>query len=251
MYKRLVPVLLIEGERTVKTINFKDGRYLGSPLNIVRIFNAKEVDEIIVLDISATKKHRGPNFELIKALADECSIPCAYGGGIRTLEDASKIFSFGYDKIVMQSSFFDNPEFISKVASLRGAQAVSLSLDVIRDQSGDFKLFNYINREIRDLDLITEVTTAINLGCGEIIVNSVDRDGCMNGLDIELVKYIKKFCKVPLTILGGLASFEDAKLAIEHGADAVGGGSFFSYKSKTKGILISYPKTPLTNAQLK
>ena len=157
MYKRLVPVLQIDGNRTVKTINFKDGRYLGNPLNIVRILNAKEVDEIAILDISATKKQVGPNFELIKSIANECSIPCAYGGGIQSIDDASRIFSYGFDKIIIQNSFFQDQKFISKVSDLRGAQAVSLSLDVIRDKLGSFRLFNYLNGEIRDNDLETVI----------------------------------------------------------------------------------------------
>lgn len=245
MYRRLTPILLIENGRTVKSINFENNRYLGDPLNIVRIFNSKEIDEIVILDISASKKNEGPNFELAKSLAEECFIPCAYGGGIRNIDDATTIFSFGYDKIVIQTLFFENSSILSEISKIRGSQAVSLSLDVVRELSGKYSLYDYINREIRDIDLLETVLRAVELGCGEIIVNSVDRDGRMNGLDLDLVTAISQICKVPFTIAGGLRNFEDAVEAIRHGANAVAGGSFFSFKSRTKGILISYPKVSL------
>jgi cyclase len=246
MYKRLIPVLLIENGRTVKSTKFKDNRYLGDPVNIVKIFNHKEVDEILVLDISASKNVQGPNLEIAQSIAEECFIPCAYGGGIRDTEDASRIFSLGYDKIVLQSSFFKNPDVLFQISKLRGLQAASLSLDVLAGPNRTFVLYDYISKAIRNADLTEVIQSAIELGCGEIIVNSVDRDGCMRGLDLDLVDFVSQICKVPFTIVGGLGNLDHAIQAIDHGASAVAGGSFFSYKSETKGVLISYPSQPLT-----
>jgi len=245
MYKRLTPVLLIENGRTVKSIKFKDNRYLGDPVNIVRIFNSKEVDEIVILDISASKNHQGPDFDLVKSLAEECFIPCAYGGGIRDVKDATRIFEFGYDKIVLQNSFFLNRNILFQISQLRGSQSVSLSLDVQTGEEGDFLLYDYAIGGPRNQDLSEVIQSAVELGCGEIIINSVDRDGCMNGLDLNLVDFVSRKCKVPFTVVGGLGTLDHANQAIDHGADAVGGGSFFVYKSKTKGILISYPSQSL------
>jgi cyclase len=240
---RIIPCLLVHDRGLVKSVQFKDYKYVGDPINAVRIFNEKEVDELIVLDIDASRQNRDPDFQLIKNLANECRMPFAYGGGVKNVDQAKKIINLGAEKIAVSSLALENPSVISKMAIAVGSQSVSVVLDI--KKSGLFSKYQLVthNATIKHGNNITDFCKQMeNLGAGEIIINSVDQDGSMKGYDFNLIDLIRQHVSLPITILGGAGSLTDIEKAISrYKILGVAAGSLFVFKGVYKAVLINYP----------
>ena len=242
---RIIPCLLIQDGGLVKTVRFKDPKYVGDPINAVKIFNEKEADELIVLDIDATVKGNEPDYRRIAHLASECRMPLCYGGGIRTAEQAQKIISLGVEKVAISAAAIDNPNLISQIAEEIGKQSIVVVLDVkqrLLTRSYDVWTHNGTRNSKRDVfELAAEVE---KLGAGEIVINSIDNDGRMKGYDIALAHRLRQSVRVPITVLGGAGSLADVGKVIEAcGVVGVAAGSPFVFKGTYRAVLISYPDT--------
>ena len=240
---RIIPCLLVHNKGLVKTVNFKDPKYVGDPINAVRIFNEKEVDELMVLDIDATREKREPDLEMIKNLADECRMPFCYGGGITTVEQAKKIISLGAEKVALSNSALNNIELCKDIGNVIGNQSVVAVIDVKKKKL--FKGYNVYSHNGTSKskwkldDLIKKLEL---IGVGEIVINSIDNDGMMRGYDMYLVELIRKMCSMPITVLGGAGSLDDIKDMISRfKIIGVAAGSLFVFKGKYKAVLINYP----------
>ena len=239
---RLIPILTIEGQKLVKTVQFKKPQYLGDPINAIKIFNEKEVDEIVVLDITATKEGKQPNFKLVEEMASECFMPLAYGGGIRTMGDIKTLFSFGIEKIIVNSILENKPEIIIEASELFGSQSIVASIDTRKSFFGNYITYFKSGKRKSDENIEVIAGKIEALGAGEILLNNIDRDGTFLGLDYKLINSISKLLKIPLIACGGVNSIKDIEESIKAGASAVAAGSFFAYKNNnTNSILINYP----------
>lgn len=238
---RVIPCLLLENESLVKTINFKNPTYIGDPINSVRIYNELEVDELIFLDIKASNNKMPPPFKKISEIANECFMPFSYGGGIRSIEDVKKLFDLGVEKIALNTIAYENPDFITEVASLYGSQSVIVSLDVKKPLIGSQRVYIYGGEKRTNFSPLEYAKRVESFGAGEILLNSINRDGTMGGFDITLISEIAYSVNIPLIALGGAGKLEDIAHAKEAGASAVGLGSMAVYQNKNKGILINFP----------
>lgn len=240
--RRLIPALLLQQNKLVKTQKFKNPRYVGDPLNTIRIFNEKEVDELIILDIDASRSGREPDYKLIEQLAGECFMPVSYGGGVKTLEHANKVFSLGIEKVCLQTAALENPRIIREIAGRFGSQSVMVSLDVKRDWLGRCCVYSSATRKLISRKWQDYLSDFIDAGAGEILLNSVDRDGTLAGPDVDLIATAGLKCSVPLISVGGISSLSDIKLAVASGASAVAAGAFFVFHGPHRAVLITYPK---------
>lgn len=239
---RVIPCLLLMNHGLVKTVKFREPKYVGDPINAVKIFNEKEVDELIFLDITATRERKRPNFELISSIATECFMPFCYGGGIRTIEDAKALFSLGAEKISINSNAMDNPDFVKTVSGLFGNQSIVVGIDVKKNIFGKYKVYHPGSQALTDCDPVDYAVLAEKNGAGEILLNSVDRDGTMTGYDLELIRRVSERLSIPLIALGGAGSAADlADAVIKTGASAVAAGSLFVFYGKHRAVLINYP----------
>ena len=238
--KRIIPVLLLQNGRLVKTVRFKYPKYIGDPLNALKIFNEKQTDEIIVLDIEATIKERRPDLALITSLAGECTMPLAYGGGIKTVEDAAILFNCGVEKIILNSAAFHNPKLISEIAYLYGSQSIIVSVDV-RAVHGRYKVFVGNGKLNTHYDPATYAKKAEQMGAGEIMLTSIDREGTYRGYDTVLINMVARAVQIPVISCGGAANINDLDLAIKYGASAAAAGSIFLFKGKHQAVLINMP----------
>ena len=214
---RIIPCLLVHKKGLVKTVKFKNPRYVGDPINAVKIFNEKMVDELIVIDIDATVENREPDYNLIKNLAAECRMPLCYGGGVSSAEQAVKIISLGAEKVAISSKAISNPELLSEIAKAIGLQSVVVVIDV--QKKGIFGKYEVVTHNANKATGKNPVDLAIafeKLGVGEIVINSVDNDGVMNGYDIKLVDEIRRVVNVPITALGGAGNLQDLKTLIKN-----------------------------------
>lgn len=243
LHPRIIPCLLVHKNGLVKTVKFKDPKYVGDPLNAVRIFNEKEVDELMVVDIDATTHGKEPDYKMIQNLAVECRMPLCYGGGIKTVEQARHIFSLGVEKIAISSIAIENPEIISKIAERVGNQSVIVVLDVKKKfLSNKYEVWTHNGTKNSGLDAVDFVKKCESLGSGEIVVNSIDQDGTMKGYDNTIVDKIREAIYIPMTVLGGAGSLEHiGELISKHGIIGAAAGSLFVFKGKYKAVLISYP----------
>jgi cyclase len=240
--KRIIPCLLLRDSGFVKTRAFKDPVYLGDCFNTVRLFSEKEADELLILDITATPSERSPSFDMLERLAGECFMPVAYGGGIRTMEDMRRLLRAGFEKVVLNTEAQRNPRVIEEAAREFGSQAVVVALDVRRRMFGRYEVFVNGGRQAARVDPVSAATRAANLGAGEILLNSIDRDGSMEGYDIELIRTVTDAIPVPLIACGGAGRLADFREAIrEGGASAVAAGSLFVFVGKHRAVLITYP----------
>ncbi len=240
---RIIPSLLVHKKGLVKTVKFNESKYVGDPINAVKIFNEKEVDELIVLDIDASVENRPPDFNLIKNLAIECRMPFCYGGGVKTVEQAKKIVQLGAEKVAFSSSVIENIQLIKEVGDSIGNQSVVVVLDYKKaGLFGSLELFTHNGKKPTGIKLYDFIKKLNNLNVGEIVLNSIDRDGTMIGYDLEVSKKVRDIYDGPLTILGGAGKLEDIKDIIDEfkiiGAAA---GSLFVFKGKYKAVLINYP----------
>ena len=239
---RVIPVLLLQNGGLVKTIKFKNPNYIGDPINAVKIFNEKEVDELVFLDIDATKLNKEPDYKTIEEIASECFMPLAYGGGVKSIEQIKTIFSIGVEKVIVNSSIANNSTLITEAAKIYGNQSIVASVDVKKDIFGKYVCYNISGKKKIKRPLIDYIKHIENTGAGEIILTSIDQEGTFNGYDIDLIKKVSETVAIPVVANGGASginSFADA--VINGGASAVAAGSFFVYKSENKGVLINYP----------
>lgn len=241
---RIIPCLLVQDGGLYKTVQFSSGKYIGDPINAVKIFNEKEADELVVLDIEATKNNSGPNFGLIGDLSNECRMPLCYGGGVRSIEDAEKIISLGVEKVAIGDAAIFNEKLISGIAERVGSQSVVGILNVKKARFGNsYKIYTSngtVKSSKKPLDIVKEWQKN---GVGEILVNSVDRDGKMEGYDLDLLRLIQGEVSIPLSFLGGAGKLGDMKELIEVAGGIIGSaaGSLFVYKGKHNAVLINYP----------
>lgn len=239
---RIIPTLLVQNGGLVKTKQFGAARYVGDPINAVKIFNEKEVDELIVLDIDASRLGVEPDLTRISHLAAECRMPLCYGGGVKTVEQVKRIVGLGVEKVAISSAAITNPDLIRHVANEVGSQSVVIVLDVRRAEKGNYTVWVTNGTRPTGRDAIEMATIAQEMGAGEIVVNSIDNDGCMKGYDLELAKNLSCILKVPLTILGGAGSLDDIEaLARECGTVGAAAGSLFVFKGTYRAVLINYP----------
>lgn len=239
---RVIPCLLLRKAGLVKTIKFKDPSYVGDPINAIKIYNEKEVDELIFLDITATIEKRKPPFKIISEIASECFMPVAYGGGVRTLEDAGEIFSLGIEKVAINSYAVENPAFVRSVADKFGNQAVVVSIDAKRTLWGGYKVYTHGGRNATNLDPVQLAVQMEHHGAGEILLNSIDRDGTLAGYDVELIKKVSSAVSVPVIACGGAGKVEDFGIAVKQGGAAgVAAGSMVVYHGRNRAVLINFP----------
>jgi len=239
---RIIPSLLIQDNGLVKTVNFKNPKYVGDPINAVKIFNEKEVDELAVFDIDATSKGLEPNYGLIERIANQSRMPLCYGGGVKTLEQAQRIFGLGIEKIAMSSAVLQNPALITQIADRVGAQSVIVVLDVKKKLLGGYEVYTHNGKKSTGINPFKFIEEAQALGAGEIIINSIDQDGVMKGFDMSLIEKAREKTSLPMTVLGGAGSLDDIEKVIDrHKIIGVAAGSLFVFKGKYKAVLINYP----------
>ena len=242
LYPRIIPTLLIHKNGLVKTVKFKDGKYVGDPINAVKIFNEKEVDEIVILDIDASANNMEPNYQLIEKLAFECRMPLCYGGGIKTAEQAQRIFSLGVEKIAISSVAFQKPQLITEMAERVGNQSVVVVMDVKKKLFGGYEVMIHNAKKSTGVNPVSFAKEAEKLGAGEIVINSIDNDGTMQGYDLGLINKIREVITIPLTVMGGAGTYDHIGEVIkEHGIIGAAAGSLFVFKGKYRAVLINYP----------
>lgn len=240
---RIIPCLLVHNNGLVKTIKFGDPKYVGDPINAVKIFNEKEVDELIVLDIDASVQNREPDYTMIRNLSVECRMPFCYGGGIKTIEQVEKIIGLGVEKVAISSAAVNNPKFVEQAAGVVGSQSIVVVMDVQKSRFfGKYELKTH-NAQIKTgMNPVDFALKMEELGAGEVVVNSIDNDGEMKGYDFELVRKIRQTICLPITVLGGAGSLNDIGALIdEHGIIGAAAGSLFVFKGKYRAVLINYP----------
>lgn len=238
---RVIPCLLLKDGGFVKTVRFSKPRYLGDPRNIVRLFNEKEVDEIVILDIDATREKREPYFDLISDIVSEAFMPIGYGGGITTIEDIKQLYKIGVEKVVINSQTVNKPEFIREASDLFGSQSIVASIDVKKNMFGKYKVCTESGRKKSSVSPVEHAKAMEQLGAGEIIINSLERDGTMEGYDLELIKSVASSVSIPVIALGGAGNLEHFRDAVKAGASAISAGSMFVYQGVHKAVLINYP----------
>ena len=239
---RIIPSLLYHDKGLVKTINFKYPKYIGDPINAVRIFNEKEVDELAFFDIDATVLHKEPDYVLIEKLANQSRMPLCYGGGVKTVDEAQKIFGLGIEKIALSSAIIKTPQLVTQIAERVGSQSVIVVLDIKKKLLGGYEVFTHNGKKSTGINPIKFVKELEMLGAGEIIINCIDQDGVMKGYDMTLIGIIAESISIPLTVLGGAGSMSDIEKVIEkYGVIGVAAGSLFVFKGPYKAVLINYP----------
>ncbi len=240
---RIIPCLLIQDGGLVKTIEFKEPKYVGDPINAVKIFNEKEADELIVLDIDATAQNKEPNYKQISLLAAECRMPLCYGGGIKTVEQAKKIISLGVEKVAISAIAIEKPELITQIAEAIGRQSVVVVLDVKKKfLSKSYEVWTHNGTKNTKKNVLEFAAQAAQLGAGEIVLNSIEEDGKMKGYNVELAQQLREAVKIPITIMGGAGSLQDmAKVISACGIVGVAAGSLFVFKGPYRAVLINYP----------
>ena len=240
---RIIPCLLVRNKGLVKTVRFGEGKYVGDPLNAVRIFNEKKVDELIVLDIDATRRCVEPDYVMIEKLAAECRMPFCYGGGIKAADQAKRIISLGVEKVALSAAAVDRPQIISEIARELGSQSVIVVLDVKKKRFGqEYEVWTHSGTKNTGQEAVDFAKLMERSGVGEIVVNSIANDGVMDGYDFPILKQISDAISIPLTALGGAGSISDMQVLLQElGVIGVAAGSLFVFKGSYKAVLINYP----------
>jgi cyclase len=240
---RVIPCLLLKDESLVKTVNFKKPGYIGDPVNTARIFNELEVDELTLLDITATNEKRKPNFKILSELANECFMPLAYGGGINNFDDAKKIFQIGIEKVIINSAAYTNPTFITQLASHFGNQAVVASIDVKKNMFGKYQVYSNSGNKKQKVEVVAWAKKLEELGAGEILLTAIHQEGTWKGFDIDLINSIASVVDIPVIANGGAANLKDIEEVVKKGnASAVSLGSMVVYQNKGMGVLVNFPE---------
>lgn len=239
---RVIPVLLLSDGGLVKTKGFVSPRYIGDPINAVKIFNEKEVDELVVLDIGASRLGREPDFKLVEELASEAFIPLTYGGGVTSSAHVQRLLSLGVEKVAVQTAATTAPDFVSELAAEFGSSTVVASLDLTRSRLGRVRAYSAARQKALDGDWRDRLLALQQAGAGEVLLQVVERDGTMAGMDVALIREASSLLTVPLVAAGGVGSLEDIRAAVEAGASAVAAGAFFVFRGPHRAVLISYPQ---------
>ena len=240
---RVIPCLLVKNRGLVKTVKFADPKYVGDPINAVKIFNEKESDELVVLDIDATSQGREPDYKMIENLAAECRMPLCYGGGVTTVDQFKKIIGLGVEKIAVSSAAISDPDLIARAAGVVGSQSVVVILDVKKRRfSNKYDVYTHNATKATKLEVTALAQKFESLGAGEIVVNSIDRDGGMQGYDLKLIEQVRQVVTVPVTALGGAGSLDHIRELVDRfGIIGAAAGSLFVFKGKYRAVLINYP----------
>jgi cyclase len=240
---RIIPCLLVKNGGLAKTINFGNPKYVGDPINAVKIFNEKEVDEIIVMDIDASVRQKNPDYALIKNLAAECRMPLCYGGGVKTVKQIEEIISLGVEKVAMSSAAIVDPDLIAKAAAVVGSQSVVVVMDVKKVTSRErYEIYIHNGAKGTGLHPVEFAKKAEQLGAGELVINSIDCDGLMAGYDLRLAREVRDASNLPITVMGGAGSLNDIAALIElFGTIGAAAGSLFVFKGRFRAVLINYP----------
>jgi cyclase len=239
---RFIPTLLLAHESLVKTVQFQNPRYVGDPINTVNIFSSLEADEVLVLDIEAAVERRGPNYPLLRQIANEAQVPFGYGGGIGSIEDVRAVLAVGAEKIVVSTAAVENPHLITAAADLAGSQAIVASLDVRIDANGHTRITARSGTVFTDIDPIDQARRVQDLGAGEILLMSVDREGTFSGYDLDLIRRVSSAVTIPVIACGGAGCRNDLRRAIiEGGASAAAAGSIFVYQKSNRSVVVNYP----------
>jgi imidazole glycerol-phosphate synthase subunit HisF len=239
---RVIPCLLLRGKGLVKTIRFKDPTYLGDPINIVRIFNDKEVDELTFLDITASVEDRQPPFDLLQDIASECFIPFGYGGGVKSIEEIRRLLKIGIEKIVLNTSAIENRPLIKQAVVEFGSSTIVISVDYRKTLLGKSEVYCRSGKKASGIDPVSFAKEMEQAGAGVLILNCIDRDGTMQGYDIETVKKVSSSVSIPVIACGGARNLQDmARVVKEGGASAAAAGSMFVFQGPHRAVLISYP----------
>ncbi|HVS95282.1 MAG TPA: AglZ/HisF2 family acetamidino modification protein [Puia sp.] len=238
---RVIPVLLIHEGGLVKSVRFKDYRYVGDPINAVKVFNEKEIDEIVILDIDATREKRPPDFRKIREIAEEAFMPLAYGGGITSIDEAKQLFNLGVEKVIVNYTAVHDPGFVTALARQVGSQSVVVSVDVKKNILGKYRVFTKNGREDTGEEPVSFAKKMQDAGAGELFLNSIENDGTYRGYDLALVTKVSGALGIPLVACGGASRVEDFAAAVSAGASAVAAGSMFVFQRPHQAVLISYP----------
>jgi cyclase len=237
----VIPVLLLKKSGLIKTVKFKDPVYVGDPLNAVKIFNEKEVDELIVLDTECTASKQDINLPFLKSIASECFMPLCYGGGIKTIQDIKNVLACGIEKVSINSAAIKNPQFIRQASEYFGSSTIVVSIDYKKNFWGKKIVFTSGGAISSDMDCIEVAQMAADSGAGELLLNSIDRDGTMSGYDLELLSKLSNQVSVPVIACGGAGSIQHLEEAASIGINGLAAGSMFVFKGKHKAVLINYP----------
>ena len=239
---RVIPCLLLKDKGLVKTVKFKNPKYVGDPINAVRIFNEKEVDELIFLDITATIEKRPPPIDVISQISDECLMPLTFGGGISTVDQVKQVLNSGAEKVSINTSAVENPILIKEASENFGSQSIVVAIDVKKKLFGKYEVFTHDGTRGTGLDPVQFSQKMEEYGAGEILINSIDRDGTMQGYDINLIKLITTAVNIPVIACGGAGRVHDfSEALLTGGASAVAAGSLFVFYGKRRAVLINYP----------
>ena len=245
---RVIPLLLLSDGGLVKTSKFKNPKYVGDPVNVIKIFNDKEVDELILLDINASKPGNDINYHLIEEIAGECFMPLCYGGGINTFEQAQRVFSLGVEKISLNHGLFDNLSLISQIAETYGKQSIVVSIDCRKNFLGKYFVYDYLSDSNTKLNPVIWAKQVEAAGAGEILLTAVDKEGTMSGYDLELIRMVAQEVGIPVIACGGAGTLEHLTEPIKRAsASAVSASSLFIYHGKLKAVLINYPARDIEN----
>jgi len=250
MRPRVIPVLLLNEGGLVKTIKFGKQVYIGDPINAIRLFNDMEVDELVLLDISASKCNKDPDFELIKDAVSEAFMPICYGGGVKNLEQMRDLFHLGIEKVALNAALLNDSGLLTAAVEEFGSQSIVASIDIKKTLVGQYKVFNHTKNKSMSFKVLEYIRSVEKQGAGEIFINAVDKDGVMKGYDLEMIKVISEQTSVPLITCGGGASVSDLKSATNAGACAAAAGSMFIFQGKQKGVLINYPSQSMLDKVL-
>ena len=238
---RIIPTLLIDDRDLIKTIQFNKRTYLGDPVNAVKIFNRKGIDELSILDIGASRNNREPDYELLSDIASEAFMPLSYGGGVKSVEQIHKLLAIGYEKVVLNTALIEKPELITEAAEKFGSQSIVASIDAKKVGEG-YRCHIYDGSKEIDINPVDLAKKAEELGAGEILINSIDNDGMMKGYDTKLVRMVSDAVGIPVTAIGGAGGVGDLKKVLSEGhAHAAAGGSMFVYYGRLKAVLITAP----------
>ena len=240
---RITPCLLVKNGGLVKTRKFAEPKYVGDPINAVKIFNEKEVDELVVVNIDATVLGKEPDYTMIRNLAAECRMPLCYGGGVTRVEQVEKIISLGVEKVALSATAISNPQILSKAAEIVGNQSIVVVMDVKKTgRNGKYELYTHNGIRATGLDPVDFARKIKDFGVGEIVINNIDRDGMMEGYDLDLIGRVREAVTLPMTALGGAGSLKDIGALIDaFGVIGAAAGSLFVFKGVYRAVLISYP----------
>ncbi len=239
---RVIPCLLLKGPGLYKTVKFKDPKYVGDPINAVRIFNEKEVDELIFLDIEASKNKTPINLKTLRNIASECFMPLCYGGGIQSLQDIESLLKLGVEKVALNSFTYENPSLVQEACQRFGGSTIVASIDYRKSLFGSHVCYSHSNSKNQNHKLLDRAKQLADWGVGEILLNNIDQDGTMTGFDLPSIRSVTSAVNVPVIACGGAGSLNHFRAAVhDAGASAVAAGSFFVFVGKHRAVLITYP----------